>query len=294
MATSRILVSHNNLLYRFLLLEQSSDGGVIVAVDRDKSVSTDGRALVDGKFVPAQSWRNATIAHARWTVHTSGIINYRHAKKAPTTQRIEPLYALTKNWLIGWVSVPKPSRLTSLGQSREQEVQGVITLPTAFTNRFTIGILVCPGSPSFEEGTWWVALNFETYSIAFTSVPLPIEIPPDMSEHFVYGGIGLAPDALKGVGAAEAEIKFYERTHGPGPKVFREVSGAYVVLTDVEMASPPTLHVTFSRDDLSFEIIRSEKQPSHKVRFWILDKGGRNKVDDLRPHIVLVELEAGF
>jgi hypothetical protein len=60
------------------------------------------------------------------------------------------------------------------------------------------------------------------------------------------------------------------------------------------MRVPPKLKVGFNRADLQAEQIPFEnlQPPTHKVRFWICDKGGRNKKDDLRSHITSVELDA--
>jgi hypothetical protein len=62
----------------------------------------------------------------------------------------------------------------------------------------------------------------------------------------------------------------------------------------VPMARAPVLKIGFNRPDLSIEIIACETptQPTHKVRFWIRDRGGRNKADDLRKHVVSIELDA--
>jgi len=60
------------------------------------------------------------------------------------------------------------------------------------------------------------------------------------------------------------------------------------------MRTAPKLKIGFDRDDLKIEIIPFEPlvEPTHKVRFWICDKGGRNKKDDLRQHIKSIELNA--
>lgn len=60
------------------------------------------------------------------------------------------------------------------------------------------------------------------------------------------------------------------------------------------MHRPPDLSVEFDRSELSIEQIPFDrsKNPNNKVRFWILDRGGRNKSDDLRAHIKSYALDA--
>lgn len=293
MKTSRILINQNGVDYRFLRFERSSDGSIMVIVDRDSSPGIDvRRSFSDGRFLPTSNPDGKREPHARWTVHTSGIVNYRQASESPRTQRIQPLYELTQNWLIGWVSIPAVSRLTPLDHSRTHLVQGTIDVPHNFNERITLGILVCPSPPVSEISEYWLALNFETYSIVVTPVPLPFDIGPDISEHFIYCSVAPQTDSFPGVGVAEAELKFYQKVHGHGVKVFHQEDGSYVVLAPREMVKPPTLKVGFDRDDLRIELIHSQKSLRHKVRFWICDKGGRNKTDDLHKHIVSMEFDS--
>jgi hypothetical protein len=66
------------------------------------------------------------------------------------------------------------------------------------------------------------------------------------------------------------------------------------MLAAVPMRVSPKLDIRFDREDLKVEQIDFNKatQPRHKVRFWICDKGGRNRLEDLRRHIVSVALGA--
>lgn len=291
MVTTRVLMRQNNTRYRFLRLEDASDGSVVVAVDRDTDSSVDGRTFTDGEFRPAQDRRGKPTPHARWTVHTSGIVNYRHANQEPTTQRIEPLYELTQNWLIGYVSVPEVTRLAPITPERTHDVEGIIDISPSDTGRITLGILVCPPDPIFDKNKFFLAANFETYAVAVTPLTLPFPVDADMADHFIYASPKPPVETLCGVGAAEAEIRFYQKIHGPTPLVFRQNSGSYVVLASQRMRVTPLLKVEFDRDDLSVEIIESQEF-RHKVRFWIRDKGGRNKIQDLRKHIISLELNA--
>lgn len=59
------------------------------------------------------------------------------------------------------------------------------------------------------------------------------------------------------------------------------------------MRCPPRLAIKFVRSDLRIEIAACVGvAPNHKVRFWICDKGGRNKTEDLKQYIEEIELSA--
>ena len=76
--------------------------------------------------------------------------------------------------------------------------------------------------------------------------------------------------------------------------MFRENSGACILFATTLMRVAPRLKVHFDRDDLRAQVVPfgTTDEPTHKVRFWILDKGGKNKRNDLRRHIVSAELDA--
>lgn len=293
MPTSRILLKQGGVEYRFLRFEQSPDGSIIIVVDRDTSPSVDGRTFENGQFVPAMERRDKVVPHGRWTVHTTGIVNYHHAGRQKSRHVVEPLYAITSTSLIGFVSVPKVSRLSPLDGSKKHAVSGVLEISPEIDGRVTFSIEIAPG-PINEGSVPAISLNFETYSVVVKPAPLPMQIDDDMSDHFVYVAPPNASHDVNGIDAAEAELKFYERIHGQGVKIYRDEGGTYVILTAVVMNRPPKLNIAFDREDLHIELIPSQqdKAHAHKLRFWICDKGGRNKTDDLRCHIVSVELDA--
>ena len=297
MATTRIFIRQDGVVYRFLRLEQTSDGSVIISVDRDASQSLSGKSLMDGAFVPSAERKGQITPHARWTVHTSGIVNYRHGNNAAIPSRIEPLYDLSENWLVGWVSIPCAKRLTPADARKKLGNSIVVDFPPDANNRTTFGLVVAAAPPT-ETDVPFVSWNYETYSIVVTPAQLPVQIDADMRQHFVYGGFGAPVESLSGISAAQAEINFHEKAHGRHVKLFRLNDGSFVVLANVEMARVPDLIVEFSRDDLSVELIstKDSKAPKHKVRFWVCDKGGRIKSEEAAAvaisHIVSIALDA--
>jgi hypothetical protein len=115
-----------------------------------------------------------------------------------------------------------------------------------------------------------------------------------MGDHFVHGMPSVGPFEQRQTDRVSAELGFYQRIHGRGAFIFREEGGAYVAMAIVPMVKPPKLTIGFDRPDLRLELIPYDlgKDPPHKVRFWICDKGGRNRIEDLRRHIRSVELDA--
>lgn len=279
--------------YRFLRFEQSSDGSIIIIVDRDASQSVDGRTFENGQFVPAMERRDKVIPHGRWTVHTTGIVNHHHAGRRKSSHVIEPLYAITRTSLIGFVSIPKVSRLSPLDRGRKHAASGRLEISPEIDGRVTFSIEIAPG-PVNEGSVPAISLNFEIYSVVVKPALLPIQIDDDMWDHFVYAAPPSVIHDTRDINAAEAELKFYEKVHGQGVKIYRDDGGAYVILTAVVMNKPPKLNIAFDREDLYIELIPPQqgRALAHKLRFWICDKGGRNKIDDLRCHIISVELDA--
>jgi hypothetical protein len=206
------------------------------------------------------------------------------------------LYALTKLTGIGIVSIPRPSRLDLFNKTKHRhDTEAVLSIPEDISERITFVIELGP-KPQ-EPQSFGVGLNYELYSVVIRVAPNP-NFPSEVSEHFIaaMGDTGLQSQVDK----AAAEIEFYQRTHGRGPFIFREdKGGAYVAMAiapivESPMAETPKLIISFRRTDLQIEIIPFEKgkEPGHKVRFWICDKRGRNKTEDLRQYITSVELGA--
>jgi hypothetical protein len=283
LASTRVLVKQGSKTYRLLRAETSFDGSLIVFLDRDPrpwQVSTD----------PPSS--DEPLPYARFTIHTSGTIHRYEAGKRRQSIYIEPLYSLTRTHPIGIVSIPRLSRLDELdGDKHVQDISASLEIPEDVSER--INFLIEIGPKGTQPETFGVALNYEVYSALVRVIPSLI-----ISDVLVDYFITMMPPA--GVFDAaqtdpeSAELAFYRAAYGGVPAIYRENSGAYVTLAAVPMRIPPKLKVSFNRNDPRIEQIAFDyhDQPSYKVRFWICDKGGRNNKDDLRSHIISIELDS--
>ena len=115
-----------------------------------------------------------------------------------------------------------------------------------------------------------------------------------LANHFIHGMYEKGQFEARQTDKGGAELAFHQRIHGQSPMVFREAgSGAYVAFALAPMAGPPQLTITFNRRNRHIEQIPfdGQHQPTHKVRFWVCDKGGKNKRDDLREHITSIRLD---
>jgi hypothetical protein len=299
MSTARILIKQGAILYRFMRFETSSDGSIVVLVDRDPRSKRGGHSwqidISSGQSsrpIAAEPEDDRPLPSFRFTVHTTGVI-HRYAEGVRRgTILIEPLHHLTQLWPFAFVSIPSPSGLDQFDETKHRhDISATLEIPENVSERISFHVEIGP-KPQ-EPQSFGAALNYELYSVVVRTVPslnFPAEIT---SEHFVAGMVDTGPKA--GIDKETAELSFYQRIHGPGAFIFREdKGGAYIAMAAVRMARPPDLKIAFGRPDLRIEVIRFEKgkEPTHKVRFWICDKGGRNKTEDLRQFITSVELNA--
>jgi len=280
---ARVLVKQATKMYRLLGAETKPDGSLVVFLDRDpRPLQVTSDASSTGKPLP----------YARFTIHTSGAIHRYDAGKRKQTIYVEPLYSLTRTHQIGIISTPRLSRLDELDRNKHtHDIEDSLEFEDVSER---INFLIEIGPKGTRPKTYGVVLDREVYSTVVRPVSSPIEIPDIRVDHF----ISMMPSAglfdAAQTDPANAELAFYRAVHGNAHVIFREGSGAYVINATVPMRIPPKLKVTFNRNDLRIEQIDFDyyHQPSHKVRFWICDKGGRNKKDDFRSHITSIELDS--
>jgi len=294
MSTTRVLIKQGEAVYRFLRLEGSSDGSLLVFLDRDPRSRRQAIALSnDGSFVSEENASGSPVPSARFSIHTTGTVHRYAGGQRKATVQIEPLPALTTVNPVGFVSIPRPALLDKFDPATHlHDAAATLDIPEEVAQRITFALEIGP-KPQ-EPSSFGVALNYEIYSAVIRVVHISIPGSETMLDHFISGMPLATPYAGRQLDKAEAEIAFHQRANPNVPPIFREESGAYVVLARVRMRASPLLKVNFDRSDLKIEQIRFDHhaQPSHKVRFWIHDKGGRNKKDDLREHILSVELDA--
>lgn len=293
MPTARILIRQGKVIFRIFRFETSSDGSLLVFLDRDPQAS--GMTIkTNGMRVPEARNAGQPKSSTKFTVHTSGEIHRELGGVRKSTIFIEPLHRLTALHPFGVVSIPRPDRLDVFDPARHTHAtEAILDIPEQLSERihFVLEVGPTPQSPQ----TFGFSLNYELYSIVARVIPLfPTPLPDELVEHFVSGMPRVGVFENRQADPASAELDFYRAVHSGAPPIFREASGAYVMLAAVPMRVTPRLEVQFDRADLRIEQIGFGKavQPSHKVRFWICDRGGRNKVDDLRQHIVSAALDA--
>lgn len=269
MSVARILLKQGDTVYRFLKFQATPDGSLLVFLDRD------------------------AVPGAKFSIHTTGEVHRYAGGRRQSTIFIEPLHALTKLSSIGFSSIPRISRLDKFDANKHhQDTIAILDFPEGVSERVTFFLEVAPRpSPALE--TFGISLNYELYSAIIRLGTSP-GLSAAMADHFAHGMPSSGEFEKRQIDKASAELAFHQRIHGRGLIVFREASGAYVLLTMQPMFRPPGLKMAFNRDGLSIESIPFEQgpDPKHKVRFLICDKGGRNRKDDLRGHIASIELSA--
>lgn len=292
MSTARIPLKQGNRTYRFLRFETSGDGSLVVFLDRDaRSKRGSMTASKSGQFIPDERASDKALPSGKFTIHTTGEVHYYSAGDRKGTIHIEPLHALTKRASVGFVSIPRVSRLDPFVENDHSYDAGAIfDVPEEVVDRLTFYLEIGP-NPQMPE-TYGVALNYELYSsvVRLTQDSLPFS--DELVDHFIYGIPNLGQFERRQIDKATAELGFHQRIHGRKVIVYREAGGAYVLLTVVPMRTVPHLEIGFDKKDLRIEVLPFEGNVSHKVRFWICDKGGRNKKDDLRQHIQSIQLDA--
>lgn len=292
MSTARVLLTQGNVTYRFLRFETSGDGSLLAFLDRDAR-SKRGSMTMNGNgiFIPDEDDSDRALPSARFSIHTTGVVHYYSAGQRKETIHIEPLYSLTKVHVVGFVSIPRVSLLDKFDENKDRhDIAVTIDIPEHISDRVTFLFELGPNPQ--QPATYGVALNYELYSAVVRLVSNCLNLPPAMTDHFIHGIRKSGQFEHRQIDKAKAELEFHQRVHGRNLLVFREDSGAYVLLTVEPMYVAPQLKIDFDKDDLRIEIIPFGIEPSHKMQFWICDKGGRNKKDDLRGHIASIKLEA--
>ena len=194
---------------------------------------------------------------------------------------------------VAYVSVPRVSRLDPLDESKHRHDTAVaLDFPEDISTRITFTVELAPLPLRQNPETYGAVLSYELYSAIVRIIPM--NFSSEMSEFFLHGMPLVGQFEKRQIDRVHAELEFHQRIHGRSHIIFRENSGAYVFLAAKPMRTAPQLKIAFNRDDLHIEQIpfAQNKELAHKVRFWICDKGGRNKKDDLRQCITMIQLNS--
>lgn len=292
MTITRIVLDQGGSLSRFLKFEALADGSLLIVIDRDPTPKQGGLRLRNGVLEPNSDGEGEVLHHGKFTCHITGQIN-RHVAGAAAPEIIygEPLFDLTQPQNVGFYSIPTIAKLDRISPEKLETTDFTVSIPGDVFGRLTCGIALYPNDYS-ELPPDGIRLRYELYTLHIG--PFDIALPEEMRDHFVVGGPKNGSSDHRQIDIPNAELSFYKKVFRDGKPIFRERSGAYVLLAEVPMRVPPELTIKFDSPKFSAEQIEYDgKSPTtHKVRFWIKDKGGRNKKDDLREHIVSVILDA--
>ncbi|MFF8802792.1 MULTISPECIES: hypothetical protein [unclassified Methylobacterium] len=234
------------------------------------------------------------LPSARYSIHTTGEVHrYARGSRSATTY-IEPLYRLSKFHQIAFISIPKVGKLDDYDESRHQsDVSALIDVGSEENTRLTFTMSIGPKIAQLSNKEY-IEINYEIYRLIVIPAKLPLAIPREQSEYFICGMPRVGEFQTRQIDKTQAELDFYKSINPDVPQIYREPGGAYVVFAQTPMARSPHFAVRFNRPDLKAEMIpfTSKNEINHKVRFWIFDKGGKNKIDDLRKHILSYTLDA--
>lgn len=293
MTFTRLLIKKGDVRYRFLLLERKLDGSLLVFLDRSAR-SANGAGDVDeqGRIVPISGLGSQPRPAVRFSIHPTGRVNC-HYLGTERTIFIEPLSAMQRGHTIGLVSIPDASRLDIFDNTDTQTQAVDLDLTDHEGARLTFEIKL---SNSFgQPESSGIVIDYGVYAAAVRLVDTPEHLT-GIGNRFAHGFPISGQFAESQVAIPESQIDLFRAEFGEGPMLLRERSGAYVFMTDHRMRTSPTVHLTFERDDLSAEQVPFEytHQPTHKVRFWICDRGGRISVEDFADQITSITLDAEF
>ena len=294
MSLARVGLKQDGVVYRFLALEAKGDGSIYIWLDQNPR-NTNGslESNEQGELVPILMDKNEKLPYPKLSVHTTGTVNFHTQGRKRSSFFLEPLFALTKISTIGFFSIPSISRLDKLDCVRStQNSLTLIDFEDSLKGRVTFEVSI--GSKSILPDFPCLALTYELYSVFLSQID-NFSVPDNASEHFVCCAPKVADFHFPLIDKENAELKFNQCLHGEGIKVFwNRANGEYTVMATRPMRAAPNLTIVFDKDDLTAEVIsiQGTSAPSHKVKFWIRDKGGRNKKNDLRKHIIEFALES--
>ena len=141
MSTARILIQQGEFVYRFLRFETSPDGSLIAFLDRDSRSKIGSMQLNgSGTLVPANLATDRRLPSGRFSIHTTGEVHRYFAGNRENTIYIEPLHRLTRLAWIGFVSLPKISRLDPLDLHRDRhDVAATLEIPRCHRKAYLPG-----------------------------------------------------------------------------------------------------------------------------------------------------------
>jgi hypothetical protein len=187
MSTARVLLKQGSAIYRLFRFETSADGSLLAFLDRDPRPSRGGMTMnEDGNFIAEETASDRPSPSTRFSIHTTGEVHRYLGGVRKGTIHIEPLHALTRVACVGFVSIPRVSRLDRLDEEKHfHEVAATLDVPEGALSRISFAIEIGP-KPHAPE-TFGVALDYELYSAIVRVVETPLTVAPEMDSHFIDG-----------------------------------------------------------------------------------------------------------
>lgn len=177
------------------------------------------------------------------------------------------------------------SRLTATSSSPNDNADGVMRVDDAHTVCFAVSVV--PVGQQLEAASSFFRMDFERFSALFHAVSAPV--------HTGSSGVHVfAPQASlenQAISKEEAELAYVQGgskeliISGPNGE------GYYTLYPAVVMRTTPHLRMGFSKDDVTVEPAHDRSKP-HKVLFRLFDRHGIIRLQDLRPLISDIELDA--
>jgi hypothetical protein len=288
--SARILVFHNGKHYKFIAVEQSTDGSIYVSVVRKNEHREAMRWNADmGLFEPNAE---PTSGPRKTSYHVSGRVNYRPVVSKPPLF-FEPLFDVKQHNHFFFVSVPRASRLDETrqeGPRSSQKASAVLELP-ANVERFTVGFAISPVVSDGRDLGAHVRVAYDTFSLFLYAMDAPMRIPEIMRDHFVYGAPGKGTLSTQAHGKLEAELAYHQKRVGREMIIYPpDGQGIYTLYTIVVMRVAPKATIKFRDPTLFAEVQAGSK--ANKVRFRVRGAGGYIKDKDLRSLIESIELSS--
>lgn len=280
----RISVRYDGSLRDFLSVEEDDDGSLYVIFVRTGPVR--GAMTLNSEsdcwMLAADDERKHRISY-----HTSGHVRY-HDFGGRGSLFFEPLVAVSGRNAFGIVSVPCLSRLDVNDVS---PAFAELDLAALARGRVTFAMLVTSLEDPLDGVPALVRLGFRTSALVISFCQLPVQLAPEVSEHFILSRPLAGIFENQKIGRLEAELAFHQFDRGREIIVYPpNAEGVYNLYPSVVMRCVPQLKVTFTDSRYSAEQLGRSRP--NRVKFRVRGPGGYVKSNDLRPLISSIELHA--
>lgn len=289
--SARVHIRQNGITYKFLRIEQHSDGSIYITVLRDDE-RRNGAMRWDPENECFVSNPSATPSPRRVSYHVSGRVNYHSLVSSPPLF-FDPLFDVEQRNHFLLISIPSVPRLSVPETERAANTrvaEAVIDIDAAIVGRISFGLIIAALDDGCQELHPRIRLGYDTFALFICCDAVLVSIPGELARHFIYA----APRGLyktQFCGRFEAELAYHQKRAGPGVIIYGpDERGVYTLYPEVVMRVTPKATFHFSDPTLEAEVV--DESRSNRLRFRIRSSGGYITNRDLRPLIQRVELDA--